>query len=170
MKIPALLAVGISLTFASCGNNEPALSGDPQQLSGVTASDTLQLSNWISFHEDGTAFTYSSTVTWPIITQDIRDRGLVMAYMKNPATQAWQALPYSHTADGCSRAINFDINTGLVNITCDGYDLSGSPGVSSMNGLITIRLVAASASARAAHPGVDWTNYEEVVALLDKKE
>lgn len=156
--------------LTSCTKEGPAGPAGKDGNANVISSNTVTLSNWISLYDDGTEFTYSSTVTWPTITQDIRDRGLVMAYMKNPSTQAWQALPYSYSGDGYSDAINFDVNTGLVNITYDGYDLSGSPGASSMNGLITIRLVAASASARTAHPDVDWTNYEEVNALLDKKQ
>jgi hypothetical protein len=169
MKKIAPFVIVLALALSSCTKEGPAGPAGQDGNANVISSNTVTLSNWISLYDDGIDFTYSSTVTWSTITQDIRDRGMVMAYIKNPTTQAWQALPYSYSGDGYSEAFNFDINTGLVNITYDGYDLSGSPGASSLNGYITIRLVAVPASARTANPDVDWSNYQEVSALLDAK-
>jgi hypothetical protein len=71
-------------------------------------------------------------------------------------------LPYSYAGDGYSQAFNFDFNTGVVNVTCNGYDAGGSPNAVTLNGSLTVRLVAVPAAARLSNPDIDWTNYESV--------
>lgn len=170
MKRAATLFIGISVLLTSCQRGSPDCSMLLQNGNArVVSINTVTISNWLCLHDDGTDFTYSSTVTWSAITQDMRDRGLMMVYIRNNTTQAWQTLPCSYAADGYSEAFSFDVNTGLVKITCDGYDLSsGSPGVSSLNGLLTVRLVAVDTSARNAnHPKV-YIKSGDGSALLKK--
>lgn len=133
----------------------------------VTSSNTVTLNNWSSDFDDGTDYTYSSTISWASITQAIKDKGIVMVYADDKAG-SWVALPYTDAGTGYSSTLNFYVKVGSVKIEYTGYD-SPSPGTSSLNGTI-VRIVAIASSSREAHPNVDLKNYNEVKKVFNLKD
>jgi hypothetical protein len=130
----------------------------------------ITANNWIALYDDGTEFSYSSTLTWSTLTPEIRDRGMVVAYLKTDTSSEWYALPYSYSGDTHSDAFNYSFNTGLVNITYDGYDDAGSPGTAALNGELTVRLVAVPSDVRRANPDLNWSDYSQVRAKFKLPE
>lgn len=130
----------------------------------VIGSNTVITNNWVSIYDDGIYFTYQSTITWASITQAIVDKGIVIVYWQDGS--AWIALPYTETGHTGSVTLGYSISVGKVTLQCTGFFDSGSPGVTNANG-DTFRIVAISASVAAAHPNVNWENYEEVKTILN---
>jgi hypothetical protein len=93
----------------------------------------------------------------PAITQDIVDKGIVLAYFRTTgSTGAYYALPYSEA----DRTITLsDFGVGYVNIKANfsqtglDFKIVVIPGGS----LTTLQL---------AHPGVNFKNYTEVATVL----
>jgi hypothetical protein len=169
VKTYLLLAIIVSFVTACKKEGPPGPAGKDGN-ANVISSNTVTLNFWNTVYDDGTEFTYSSNLTWAEITQDIRDRGLVIAYLKDNSTSSWYAMPYSYSGDGYGYTFNYDFNVGTANIYYEGYDNTGSPGASALNGVFTVRLVAVPASVRIANPNVDWTSYEEVSRLIREQE
>ena len=161
-KLLPLASLSILLLIASCKKEGPQGPAGKDGNANVVSSNTVVLSNWSSVYDDGTDFLYSSTVTWPTITQDVKDRGVVMVYYHDNTTTNWTAVPYSEAGTGYSYSMNLDVAVGAVNISFEGYDNTGSPGASALNGLFTVRLVAIPASARQANPNVNLKDYNAV--------
>jgi hypothetical protein len=136
----------------------------------ITSSNTVTLNNWSSDYDDGTEFIYSSRVSWPEITQNIVNTGLVMVYMSDGAG-SWYALPYTDAGSDYSYTTQFGITSGAVDLMLSGYDLLGSPGASSNNGTV-VRIVAIDNAGKIANNDLDWKNYNAVAARLglDKKK
>lgn len=166
MKIKnALILLSITLfVFSSCKKEGPAGPAGKDGNANVISSNTLTLTNWSTTFDNGTEFLYSSTINWPSITQAIKDEGVVMIYIRTSASTNWTALPYSESGNGYSDAFNFEIGVGQVFIDFDGYDSSGSPGASALNGVFTIRMVAIPSSERKANPNVNLLDYNAVKA------
>ncbi|HTF04384.1 MAG TPA: hypothetical protein VK826_10170 [Bacteroidia bacterium] len=158
LQIPAIILF-VLIAIASCKKERRA--GESNHAS-VISSNTIVLNNWLALYNDGTEFSYSSTIAWSSITQEIRDSGLLIIYVHDSASSDWYALPHCYVGDEYSRAFDFDFNTGVVNVTCRGHDIAGSPGGDALNGSLTVRLVAVPAAVRVANPDIDWTNYESV--------
>ncbi len=136
----------------------------------VIASTTFTLNNWTSNFDDGINFNYSASASWAGITQAIVDKGVVVVYFDD-GSGGWVALPYSYAEDTySSTTINFSFSVGMVAVEYTGFDDSGSFGASALNGLLAIRIVAISASNREAYPNVNWSNYNEVKAVLNLKD
>jgi hypothetical protein len=169
IKFYSLIALVISLA-AACKKEGPAGPAGQDGNANVISSNTVTLYNWNTAFDNGTEFSYSSSLTWSAITQDIRDRGLVIAYLKDNSTSSWYAMPYSYSGSGYGETFNYDFNTGTANIYYEGYDNSGSPGANALNGVFTVRLVAVPASVRIANPDIDWTSYEQVSKLIPAQE
>ena len=167
-----LLTIGFCtlLMMNACKKEGPPGPAGADGNANVISSNTVTLNFWNTVYDDGTEFTYSSSLTWSEITQDIRDRGLVIAYLKDNTTSAWYAMPYSYSGDGYGYTFNYDFNVGTANIYFEGYDNSGSPGASALSGLYTVRLVAVPASVRLANPDIDWTSYEQVSKLIANQQ
>lgn len=167
-----LLTIGFCtlLMMSACKKEGPAGPAGKDGNANVISSNTVTLNFWNTVYDDGTEFTYSSNLTWGEITQDVRDNGLVIAYMKDNSTSSWYAMPYSYSGDGYGYTFNYDFNIGTANIYYEGYDNSGSPGASALTGLFTVRLVAVPAAIRQANPDIDWTSYEQVSTLISAQE
>jgi hypothetical protein len=129
----------------------------------VIGSNTIVVNNWVSISDDGTYFTYNSTLTWASITQAIVDKGVVLVYFQDGL--GWRALPYTATGQQGSITVGYKITVGTVTLICEGYSTLGSPGAAALNG-DTYRIVAIPASVAAANPNVNWGNYEEVMKIL----
>lgn len=168
-KTYLILAFVVSFLSACKKEGPPGPAGQDGN-ANVISSNTVTLNNWSTVYDDGTEYTYSANLTWSEITQDVRDRGLVIAYLKDNSTSAWYAMPYSYSGDGYAYTFNYDFNIGTANIYNEGYDNLGSPGASALNGLFTIRLVAVPAAIQEANPDIDWTNYEQVSRLITEQQ
>lgn len=132
----------------------------------VISSNTITLSNWSTDYNNGIEFEFSSIVTWESITQEIRDRGLVMVYMQAD-TGYFYALPITFTYDDSySNSFNYFIEVGSITIELIGYDNYGSPNAYDLNGEFSIRIVVIPANVMASSPNIDWNNYNEVNAML----
>lgn len=172
MKINhAILLLSLTLlAFSSCKKEGPPGPAGKDGNANVISSNTLTLYNWSSNFDNGTEFTYSSTITWGNITQSVKDNGVVMVYFHDNTTTNWTAVPYSESGNGYADAFDYEIAVGQIALYFDGYDNSGSPGASALNGIVTVRLVAIPASARKANPGLDLKNYPAVKAAFHLKD
>jgi hypothetical protein len=158
------------LALNSCKKEGPVGPAGKDGNANVISSNTVTINNWTSTFDNGTEFNYSTIITWPSITQAIKDNGIVMIYMHDNTTTNWTALPYSESGTGYSDALNFEIALGQTTISFEGVDNSGSPGASALNGFFTFRLVAIPSSARKANPDLDWKNYNAVKTALNLKD
>lgn len=138
----------------------------------VISSGEITLYNWSTDYDDGTSFAFLHDVAWPGITQEIKNDGVLMMYCRTYSDTAWFALPYSESSLGNSISLNFIITEpGQVVIRYAGYDSNiGSPSLSSLTGLMTIRMVAISSSARKANPDLDIQDYNAVKDAFHLKE
>lgn len=133
------------------------------------SSFTVTTNNWATIFDDGTDYWYEKTVAWAGITQDIKDKGVIMVYVDDGAG-GWIALPYSVSLTDVSNSLNFYVSTGSVTIRVTGYDISfGSPGAFAYNGSV-FRIVAIASSIRMQHPSINWNDYQEVKKVFDLKD
>lgn len=154
------------LVITSCTKEGPAGPAGADGNANVASSNVVALNNWVSSFDNGTEFQYTSTISWGGITQAVKDNGLVMVYMRDNSTTDWTALPYSDAGSGYSLAYNFDVAVGSVVVSFNGFDNTGSPGIGTMNGVYTARIIAIPSSARKANPNLDWKDYNKVMAAL----
>lgn len=128
-------------------------------------SITVITTNWAVINDDGINYWYEKSIAWYGITQDIKDKGMVMVYADDGAG-GWIALPYSVSGTDFSNSLNYYINVGSVTIRVTGYDITfGSPGAFAYNGSI-FRIVAIASSIRMQNPNVDWNDYQEVKKMF----
>lgn len=153
--------------MGACNKEGPSRPVRQPVVAAGIACNTIPLNNWITLYDDGTEFSYSSTVTWSIITQEIRDLGMVIAYIKTDSSPGWSALPYSRSGKQYADAFNYNFNTGVLNIAYDGYNEAGSPGSKNVNGRYTIRLVAVPSAVRKANPNLNWMDYGQIDGRFD---
>lgn len=169
-----LLLVCGTMIIASCSKDKYQPKGDYQPKgnygnANITSSTTVTLNNWANDYDDGINYEYSSTVTWASITQDIKDKGIVMVYADD-GSGSWQALPYTDAGDDYySASFNFSFKVGSVKVIANGFDDTGSPAPSDFSGLI-VRVVAISTASRMANPNVDLKNYNEVKKVFNLKD
>lgn len=133
----------------------------------VSATYTLTL--WSSIFDTGTEYAYEKAVACTAITQDIYDKGAVMAYLYDSNLGGWVALPYSVSFNGLTNAWNYVVAVNSITIRITGYDATGSPGTVAYNGVV-VRVVAITSSGRMAYPEVDLNNYEEVKKAFGLKD
>ncbi len=159
VKTALLLAV---LSISSCGKLFEGPAG-PAGAKGADGADgnanVIASSEFVPTWSSGTA-TWSSNVTAPMITQDIVDYGVVMAYVKSGTR--WTALPstgFFYFDDVLT--YTFDVNK----ITLFYYNTSGTlPNSPAGN---TFRIVAISASNLAKYPDTDWRDYNQACKVLN---
>jgi|GEM_PF-2303226 len=159
-RVLVLTIASAALFLNSCKKDDDSDLQPKGNYGVITSSSTVTLNNWTSDYDDGTEYNYSSSVSWPAITQNIVDKGIVMVY-EYDGISSWYALPYSDGGSGWSDALNFAVSAGRVYFLNSGYDDTGSPGASSMNGTV-VRIVAIDNAGKIANPDLDWTNYNEV--------
>lgn len=128
----------------------------------VIGTNTVSVlpSSWTNV--GGLSTSWSTTLTASAITQAIVDRGTVSVFFQL-GTQ-WIALPYSNPQNHYFTNYGFSLNTVEINIsTQTGYILT-SPGSN------VFRVVAITASNKAANPNTNWNDYEEVKEALHLNE
>jgi len=158
----------LSLIFTGCskkGDTGPAGPQGPAGTNGtngqdgnanVAGSNSVAVSNW---SYDNTTNAWTAQLQWPSITQAIVDKGSVQVFIGN-GTAAWSALTY---VDG-NLYCGYGFTVGYVNLfisTTDG-SLANNPGT------LYFRIVAISASQKAAHPNTNWKNYDEVMSIVNE--
>lgn len=141
----------------------------------VISSSTFALNNWVDLTNDGTNFQCSNAISWSAISQDIKDKGIVMVYLQDNSNLEWIALPYSSSfslGGGYGSVFySFGINVGLIKIYATGFADAGSLSSSDFNSYnFIVRAVAIPSSSRMAHPEVDLNNYEEVKKVFNLKD
>lgn len=141
----------------------------------VISSSTFALNNWVDLTNDGTNFECSNAISWSAISQDIKDKGIVMVYLQDNSNLEWIALPYSKSfslGGGYGSVFySFGINVGLIKIYATGFADAGSLSSSDFNSYnFIVRAVAIPSSNRIAHPEVDLNNYEEVKKVFNLKD
>jgi len=162
-----LLIIGVTI-FNACKKDEYQPKGDYGN-ANISSSTTVTLNSWASDFDDGINYSFSSIVTWSSITQDIKDKGIVMVYA-NDGSGSWIALPYTDGGDDYySNSLNFSFKVGSVTIITNGFDDTGSPNPSDYNGLV-VRIVAISTASRKANPNVDLKNYNAVKEAFNIKD
>jgi hypothetical protein len=164
------LMAGAVLTFTSCKkenyDDKYQAKGDYGNSSIVT-SNTVTLNNWSSDYDDGINYEFSSSISWPLLTQAIVDNGAIMAYLKEGSD--YIALPFGYSEDTYfSENWNFSFSSGNAKIYVVGFDDSGSPSTSDYNGSV-VKLVAISAEIKALYPEVDFNNYTQVASVFGLK-
>lgn len=114
------------------------------------------------------AYENTAELNVAIITQDIADKGLVMVYFKTGSLgldgTTWTALPFSLARQNYTESFAFATKVGKVILRETSTD--GNPVEPSGS----VRIIAATADGMMRYPDLDWTNYEEVKAVLDLVE
>lgn len=149
-----LFVVALTL-LTSCKKDEVTYGN-----SDLTTSNTVALNNWYADYDDGINFNFVGVLSWAELTQSVIDNGVVLVYGKLDGVK-WYALPYSDAGNDYSYAFNYSIEVGKVNIYCNGYDNSGSPNPSDLNGT-DYKIVIIDKHQIQANPNVNLTNYEDV--------
>jgi len=168
MKKNILSIIFLLTIFVSCTKEGPQGPAGTNGNANVISSNPIILSGWGTDYDDGNNFSYSVLANWSAITQEIKDKGIVMVYLKDNNSD-WFALPWSTSDNTYSDSFLFVVGTGHVEITYSGFDNSGSVGASSLNNQITARIVAIPSSVVQSHPNTNWNNYYEVMAIENAK-
>lgn len=160
----ALLFVLTSCLFvtSSCNKEVAGPKGDtgaPGKDGNANVSGTGAFS--VSFN-DWTASgpVWTTFLFYDKITNDIVTKGSVQVFVQ--IDNVWWGLPYSE-GDAYT---NFGIELGKVKLS-HGESHGGLP---DKPATANYRIVAISASQRAAHPDVDWTNYEATMKALSSQQ
>ena len=175
-KISKMVAAfaAVLLMTVSCGKQGPQGPVGPQGPAGhdgnanvVSSSLWVESNDWVLEENEAGATYWRVDIDYPAITADIVDYGAVLVYMNDMAQgTTWRQLPY----------------TFYYSIIEDGteYFYSSSLEVSSYLNCVSIfwtesdfyegyqpdrhqfKIVVIAASTYAAHPEVDYSNYEAV--------
>lgn len=169
-----VLISAASTMFNACKKDKYQPKGDYQPAgnygnANITSSTTVTINNWSSAFDDGVNFEFEASVSWAAITQAIKDKGMVAAYMDDGSGN-WVALPTAYADDTYSSiTISFHFNVGIVKFYLTGFDDSGSPLPSDFNGMV-VRIVAISSAGLTANPNLDYKNYYEVKKVFGLKD
>ncbi len=187
-QLMMLLLAGALVSFAACKGDDgapgPAGVAGPKGDTGTTGATgptgpegpagptgnanvtvvnkTIAATDWVAASNPLVKYV---DLTVPEITQSIVDNGFVMAYQAFPfsgGSTVWSALP-AYFADQ-DQGFHFWTRAGQFRL--HSTKNSGTPATPAT----TIRIVIASADGMMRYPDLDWTNYEEVKAVLDLVE
>jgi hypothetical protein len=150
-------ATGNTGATGGTGPQGPAGANGADGTNGADgANGTMSVKSYLLVNKSVTLTGFTNFAI-PAITQDIVDKGIVLAYFRTTgSTGAYYALPYSEA----DRTITLsDFGVGYVNIKANfsqtglDFKIVVIPGGS----LTTLQL---------AHPGVNFKNYTEVATVL----
>jgi|GEM_PF-1895869 len=147
------LFMAFGLTFSSCKKAETGPAGKDGNANVQSTGEVDLSSLWI--YNSGDDF-YKATVTTSLITQEIADNGLVMAYVKQSG--GWIAIPISSLVTDGDR-LAYEIENGAVNLYYE--DLNGATTTYDIISVgLKVRLVIIPAQLKK--PAIDYSNYLEV--------
>ena len=130
---------------------------------------TFQYSDWVK-KPNGTPgeYDYKIVVDFPSITQAVVDRGLVVAYVSNGGG-GYIAMPYSYgyESGGSTYVIDYQAVHYLGGITFWRGESDGMPTVSTLEPTKSFKIVVIPPSGLAAHPDVDFKDYNKVVETFN---
>ncbi|WP_341900641.1 hypothetical protein [Fluviicola taffensis] len=158
------LVMAFGLTFSSCKKAEtgPAGKNGTDGNANVQSTGEVDL-NVLTWTYQGTAASDSYVSVFPtaLITQEVVDKGLVMAYIKTGI--GWAPLPFSGIMSGTDD-ITFEILNGSVKFYYrDNDELTTTPDPSSISLIVRIVIIPA----QIKKPNVDHYNYQEVKAAYN---
>jgi hypothetical protein len=147
----------LGLTISSCKKAEAGPAGKNGQDGNANVQSTGEIDlgslTW-AYQSAGDA--YVTIYPMAAVTQDVVDKGLVMAYIKT--TDGWAALPFSAVMYDTDN-ITFEVMNGAVRFYYRGNDESTTTVDPSITTLI-VRIVIVPAMIKK--PNVDHYDYEEV--------
>jgi len=145
-------ATGPAGATGAAGTN--GINGNANVVGSTTVS--VPPSNWTN---NSNSTSWSTTLTWQAITQAIVDKGSVSVFFQ--LGTEWVALPYSNPQNHYFTNYGFALGMVEINISTEtGYTLT-SPGSN------IFRVVAISASNKAANPNTNWNDYNQVKKALN---
>ena len=168
-KIYFLFAIIATVAFTSCSKEGKQGVAGKDGNANVISSNTVTLTNWIAVLDDGINYNYTSTISYASITDQVKNKGVVMVYAQSGSD--WYALPYSDAGNEggiiYSTSTNYSINTGSIKIEDTGFDGAGTSYIAtSLNGMV-IRIVVIPASITSKYPNTNWKDYKEVDKLVN---
>ena len=154
------LLAAILLTFTACkkgdtgspGTNGTNGANGNANVQSMTA--TISTNQWTLNGNE-----YDITINDAAITQSIVTTGSIQLFVSANGT-TWTALPFSIM----DREFNFQYSVGLVTI---GYTTGTGVSPTSAPNNDQFKIIAITASARAANPSVNWNDYNQVKGLVE---
>lgn len=157
-----LMLTSCLLVTSSCKKEVAGPKGDtgaPGKDGNANVSGTgafsVSFNDWTANGQVWTAFLF-----YDKITSEIVNKGSVQVFVQ--IDNLWWGLPY---LEGDAYT-NFGIEAGKVKLV-HGESHGGLPDKPST---ANYRIVVITASQRAAHPDVDWTNYEATMKALSSQQ
>lgn len=147
----------LGLTVSSCKKAEagPAGKNGTDGNANVQSTGEINLAS-LTWAYQAAGDAYVTVYPMAAATQDVVDKGLVMAYIKT--TDGWAALPFSAVMYDTDN-ITFEVINGAVRFYYRGNDQSTTTVDPSITTLI-VRIVIIPAQIKKPH--VDHYSYEEV--------
>lgn len=149
--VPILGFLLIAMLFNSCKKGEQGPAGKDGNANVYGSNEfTAYSNNWIQKSGGANGTFYSLTVTSPLVTDAIVNKGVVLCFIKL-SDKTWFPLPYDDY-------IYFFAPGGLGII----YDYNINPGTQ------PFRIVTIASSELAKHPDTDLNDYNEVVRTFNQ--
>jgi len=162
-------AIILSLILSGCkgdkGDTGPAGTNGIANAHNQTI--TINPGYWIHFGSTGQSGDgYESMQSSSIITQEIVNNGVVLAYFSTNPSAGYIALPYTKPFSSYTRHFTYGYNTNLIFIDVMDSDFyTSDPGV--VYGVIYLKVVTIAGSVMRDHPDLDLTNYSLVKATFN---
>lgn len=169
MKQTFFLLLMAAITFSACtkkgdtGPQGPPGTNGTNGTNGINGNADVHAyivyipsSNWTNV---GGGFYYSD-ISATAVTSDIVNSGVVIMFLQGN-TGVWLAIPYTDVPDGVSYGFNYAL--GGIRV----FAMSTSGGALSFPSIVTYKVVIIPASQKQAHPGTDWTNYDQVMQVVN---
>jgi hypothetical protein len=150
------LIMAFGLTFSSCKKAETGPAGKDGN-ANVQSTGEVDLSSltW-TYQGDPSNDAYSCVYSNSAITQDVLDKGLVMAYIKT--LNGWAPLPFSAVIYGTDD-ITFEIVNGEIRFYYrDNNELTTTYDPSNTSLIVRVVIIPS----QIKKPNVDHYNYQEV--------
>jgi hypothetical protein len=161
IKIVAACLVTATL-FTNCNKGDTGPAGaDGTNGNANVKSQTSTNLNWTF---NNATLQFETNISVPAITQDIVDRGAVLVYLQDGGTSS--QLPVSGFVDAATILyFDFEYSIGNVKMIVSNSDLDNSIVPQST---LRFKIVAMSASARAAHPNLN--EYKDIQSVYHLAE
>lgn len=165
MKKAFLFMAMAAISFTACKKGDTGPQG-PQGVAGTNGTNgtngvanitsnvvTINASDWVN---GGGGFYYSD-FTSTRVTNDVINGGMVCMFHGGDAG-VWVAMPYQDLGIN----YGFNIYNGGFRIFC--YTTSGA--TISFTGSMSYKVVVIPPAMRAANPGTNWKDYNQVMAVM----
>lgn len=160
----AFMAIAVMLGIYGCTKEGPVGPQGPAGTNGTNGTNgnanvigtvTATVTSWSS-----SSTLYYANFTCPGLSQDIVDKGAVMAYEQFGTS--WVALPITNT--NISKYYYFTLQQVTVAWRNTDGSQTANPGTQ------TYRFVFISSSRIQSHPEVDYRNYEQVKEVFNLRD